>query len=119
MKAEYYPAAQPVAADDACAAPLSNAELPSKRVRAWVLFAIKLAAGIALVSFLLWHYDLRSAFQLIRRERPLFFVASVALYVAGQGMSAYRWRFLAALNGLPGRYPEYLAYYFVGMFTNV
>jgi glycosyltransferase 2 family protein len=97
----------------------ANEELSPKRLRAWAVFTIKLAAGVALVTFLVWHYDLRSIFQLIRRERPILFAATVALYVAGQVMSAYRWQLLAALNGLGGPYPEYLAYYFIGMFTNV
>lgn len=95
---------------------LPGGSAPSRR---WSLFAIKLAVGIALLTFILWHYDLHSAFELMRRERPVFFVATVALYVGGQVMSAYRWRILAALNGLHGCYSEYLAYYFVGMFTNI
>jgi glycosyltransferase 2 family protein len=94
-------------------------ELRSKRARAWFIFVIKLAAGSMLVAFLLWHYDLRSAFQLIQRERPTLFLATVALYVAGQVMSAFRWQLLAQLNGLWGRFSEYLAYYFIGMFTNL
>ena len=117
MEAENYRVVNPAAVDHSAAD--SEAGLRSKRLRAWLVFAVKLAAGIALVVFLLWHYDLRSALELIRRERPLFFVATVALYVCGQAMSACRWRFLAALNGLPGPYSEYLAYYFIGMFTNV
>ncbi|MBV8773853.1 MAG: flippase-like domain-containing protein [Deltaproteobacteria bacterium] len=117
MNAQNYPVVNSTATDQAAA--VFDNDLGSRRLRAWLVFAVKLAAGIALVAFLLWHYDLRSAFRLIRRERPFFFVATVVLYVCGQGMSAYRWRFLAALNGLSGPYPEYLAYYFVGMFTNV
>jgi uncharacterized protein (TIRG00374 family) len=117
MNAENYPAGNPPAADSA--ADISDNKLRSKRLRALLVFGVKLAAGIALVGFLLWHYDLRSAFQLIRRERPVFFVATVMLYVCGQAMSAYRWRFLAALSGLRGSYAEYLSYYFIGMFTNV
>jgi uncharacterized membrane protein YbhN (UPF0104 family) len=82
-------------------------------------FAIKLAAGIALLGLLLWHYDLRSAFGLIEQERAEFFASAVALFVAGQIMSAFRWQLLARLNGIEGRFREYLAYYFIGMFTNV
>ena len=103
----------------ATAAPLAGPESRSKRLRAWFVFAIKLTAGVSLVAFLLWHYDLRSTFQLIRRERPILFLATVALFVAAQMMSAFRWKLLAGLNGLGGRYSEYLAYYFIGMFTNV
>jgi uncharacterized membrane protein YbhN (UPF0104 family) len=96
-----------------------DSDARANRQRTWLIFVIKLAAGIGLVTFLLWHYDLRSAFQLIRRERPAFFFATVALYVGGQSMSALRWQFLAGLTGLRGRYSEYLSYYFIGMFTNV
>ena len=118
--AKNFPAAnRSVAAAPAPAATLAAAEMRSKRVRAWLVFTIKLAAGVSLVAFLLWHYDLRSSFQLIRRERPILFVATVALYVTGQVMSAFRWQLLARLNGLSGRFSDYLAYYFIGMFTNV
>ena len=96
----------------------ADAQLRSKR-RAWLAFAAKLGAGAGLVAFLLWHYDLRASLQLIGRERPAWFVATVALYVAGQIMSAFRWQLLAKLNGLRGRFSDYLAYYFIGMFTNL
>ena len=108
-----------VAAAPPPAAASAAAELRSKRARAWLMFAIKLVAGVSLVAFLLWHYDLRSSLQLIRRERPILFVATIALYVAGQVMSAFRWQLLARLNGLSGRCSDYVTYYFIGMFTNV
>ena len=41
------------------------------------------------------------------------------LFVAGQAMSAYRWQLLAAILGVRGSFREFLAYYFVGMFTNL
>jgi glycosyltransferase 2 family protein len=98
---------------------LADTESRTKSSRRWLVFAIKLTAGIAVVGFLMWHYDLRSSFRLIRRERPTLFLAAVALYVSGQAMSSFRWKLLAGLNGLRGRWSEYLAYYFIGMFTNV
>lgn len=101
------------------AAGVADSDSHSKRLRTWLIFVIKLAAGIGFVAFLLWHYDLRSAFRLMRRERATFFCATVALYVAGQSMSALRWKLLAGLNGFTGPYSEYLSYYFIGMFTNV
>ena len=94
-------------------------ESRSRRSRARLVFALKLIAGTSLVAFLVWHFDLRSTFKLIRQERPTLFLATVALYVAGQAMSAFRWQLVAGLNGLGGRYSEYLAYYFIGMFANV
>ena len=75
--------------------------------------------GLALVAVLLWRYDARPIFRILGRERADCFVAAVALYLAGQALSAYRWRLLAAFLNVRGRYREYLAYYFVGMFTNL
>src|SRR6266567_7666189 len=100
-------------------APGAHAPGSPQSKRAWLTFAIKLAAGLSLLALLLWHYDLRSSIRLIERERADFFAAAVALFVAGQIMSAFRWQLLARLNGLEGRFREYLAYYFIGMFTNV
>src|SRR2546428_13899264 len=48
-----------------------------------------------------------------------YFAATVALYLAGQVMSAYRWQLLARLNGIGGRYRQYLANYFIGMANNL
>jgi uncharacterized membrane protein YbhN (UPF0104 family) len=68
---------------------------------------------------LLWRYDARPIFRILGRERPVYFAAVVLLYVAGQAMCAYRWQLLAALLKVHGRYSEFLAYLFVGMFTNL
>jgi hypothetical protein len=67
----------------------------------------------------LWRYDARPIFRILSRERPTYFAAVVLLYVAGQAMCAYRWQLLAALLKVHGRYSEFLAYLFVGMFTNL
>jgi len=82
-------------------------------------FAIRAGLGVALVVVLLWRYDARPIFRILRRERAEFFAAAVALYLAGQALSAYRWQLLAAILKVHGRYREFLAYYFVGMFTNL
>jgi len=82
-------------------------------------FGIKLAVGISLIAFLLRHYDFHGTSRLIGREHPLVFAAVVFLFIAVQTVSALRWQLLARINGIAGSYREYLAYYFIGMFTNV
>lgn len=82
-------------------------------------FALRILAGAAIVALLLWHYDARPILHQLARERPLFFCAAVALYIAGQVMTAWRWNLLGALLEIPAPYIHYLAYYFIGMFTNV
>ncbi|HEY6298302.1 MAG TPA: lysylphosphatidylglycerol synthase transmembrane domain-containing protein [Candidatus Binatus sp.] len=82
-------------------------------------FAMRAGLGVAVVAVLLWRYDARPIFRILGRERPVYFAAVVLLYVAGQAMCAYRWQLLAALLKVHGRYSEFLAYLFVGMFTNL
>ena len=87
--------------------------------RPYRAFALRAGLGAAVVAVLLWRYDARPIFRLLTRERPAYFVAAVALYVVGQAMCAYRWQMLAALLKVHGRYREFLAYTFIGMFTNL
>ncbi len=82
-------------------------------------FAIRAGLGVAVVAVLLWRYDARPIFRILSRERPAYFAAVVVIYLAGQAMCAYRWQLLAALLKVHGRYSEFLAYTFVGMFTNL
>jgi glycosyltransferase 2 family protein len=82
-------------------------------------FALRGGLGLALLASFLWFYGTTRILVVLARERPDFFAASVALYVAGQVMCSYRWQLLARLNGLSGRWREYLTYYFIGMFTNL
>lgn len=82
-------------------------------------FILRVGLGAAIVAFLLWHYDARPALRTLAREDISFFVATVALYVAGQVMSAYRWRLMAAALGVHESFSDFLSYYFVGMFTNL
>jgi glycosyltransferase 2 family protein len=82
-------------------------------------FVLRAGLGIAVVALLLWHFDARPILKTLARERPAFFIAAVALYVASQVMSSFRWQLLARIAGLGGKFGEYLAYYFVGMFTNL
>ena len=82
-------------------------------------FAIRAGLGVAVVAVLLWRYDARPIFRILSRERPACFAAAIAIYLGGQAMSAYRWRLLAAIAKVHGHYREFLAYMFVGMFTNL
>jgi hypothetical protein len=82
-------------------------------------FALRAGLGVAVVAVLLWRYDARPIFRILSREKSAYFAAVVVLYVAGQAMCAYRWQLLAAILKVRGRYSEFLAYTFVGMFTNL
>ena len=72
-------------------------------------FAFRAVLGIAVVAILLGHYDARPVFRALARERIGYFVAAIALYLASQVMSAWRWQLLARLNSITGPFREYLA----------
>ena len=94
-------------------------ETSAPRKSPYGAFAIRGALGIAVVALLLRHYDARPVFHALARERLSYFIAAIVLYLGSQVMSAWRWHLLARLNGITGRFRESLAYYFVGMFTNL
>jgi uncharacterized membrane protein YbhN (UPF0104 family) len=82
-------------------------------------FAVRAGLGLLVIAFLLWHYDARPVFRTLTRERPEYFATAIAIYLAGQVMSAYRWQLLAAIVKIHGPFREFLSYYFIGMFTNL
>jgi uncharacterized membrane protein YbhN (UPF0104 family) len=88
-------------------------------VRSLITFGLCLGLGAGFLGLFLWLYGAARIIQALARERPGFFAGATVLYLAGQALSSYRWMLLARLNGLAGRAREYLAYYFIGMFTNL
>jgi len=96
-----------------------DATAPAAAGHPYLGFALRAAAGVAVIAFLIRKAGGRTIVSLLMRERPAYFAAAIALYLAGQTMSAYRWRLLAAIVGIRGRFRQFLAYYFIGVFTNL
>jgi uncharacterized membrane protein YbhN (UPF0104 family) len=91
---------------------------PTRR-SSYLAFATRAGVGLLVIGFLLWKYDARPVLRILGRENLEYFVATVAIYVAGQVMSAWRWQLLAAVVGVRARFRDFLGYYFVGLFTNL
>ncbi len=91
----------------------------SRRAHPYRAFIIRAGLGVAVVAALLWHYDARPVFRILSRERPACFAITVVLYLGGQVLCAYRWQQLAEILKIRGRFPEFVAFTFVGMFTNL
>jgi glycosyltransferase 2 family protein len=89
------------------------------RRKSYLGFALRVSLGLAAILFLMRRYEARPILNAMERERIGFFMAAVALYVAGQALSAWRWQLLARLASLSGPYIDYLRYYFIGVFTNL
>ena len=74
--------------------------------------------GLAIVTFLVWHYDARSVLRLLAREQPGYFAAAIGVYLSTQVISAYRWRLLAAILQLNASFADFLAFRFIATFAN-
>jgi len=92
---------------------------PRSRTRAQIGFAIRLLLGVGLLGFLLSRVDRTALFHQLARERPAYFLAATLLFIAGQMVAAFRWRYLARMLALYGTIFEFIVYYFVGVFTNL
>jgi uncharacterized membrane protein YbhN (UPF0104 family) len=82
-------------------------------------FVLRVGLGLAVIGLLLWHYNARPVLQTLADEQPACFAAAIAIYLFGQAVSAFRWQLLAQLSSLYGRYSEFFAYTYIGMFTNL
>jgi glycosyltransferase 2 family protein len=94
-------------------------QAPARPAHPYRAFAMRIGLGLAILGFLLWHYDARPALRTLSREHLIYFAAAVALYAMGQVTSACRWRLLAAMLNVRGSYLDFIRYYFIGAFTNV
>src|SRR5690349_7604100 len=108
--------AEPAAGWSTAPAPESPVARKSRPVLG---FALRAGAGLLIVTVLLWHYDIRPVIHQLARERPSYFLLVIAIYVAGQVMSAWRWNLLGSLLKIPAPFIDYLKYGFIGMFPNV
>ncbi len=86
--------------------------------RAYRGFALRAGVGLAIVTFLVWHYDARSVLRLLAREQPGYFAAAIGVYLLTQVISAYRWRLLAAILQLNASFADFLAFRFIATFAN-
>ena len=86
--------------------------------RRWWKLAVKVAVSVGLLAFLLRRIDLAATGRFIMGvDKPLL-AAAVMLYLAGQVLSALKWRRLAVAVGFTDPPARFVAYYFVGMFFN-
>jgi uncharacterized membrane protein YbhN (UPF0104 family) len=99
--------------------PPDAATAAPKRAHPYRAFATRAGLGLAVIAFLLWHYDARPVLRILPREKLGWFAGAIALYVAGQVMSAWRWQLLGAVLNVHERFARYLRFYFIGMFTNL
>ncbi|MBI2963617.1 MAG: flippase-like domain-containing protein [Deltaproteobacteria bacterium] len=89
----------------------------SQPQRPWKL-AAKLAVSLGLLLYLLRRVDFAEIARFVGHLDLGRFAFAVALYVAGQVVSALKWRRLASAVGFGGSAASFVGYYFIGVFFN-
>jgi uncharacterized membrane protein YbhN (UPF0104 family) len=90
---------------------------PRSSASSWKL-ALKLIVSAGLLLYLSRRVHFREIGGLLARADAVLLVFALALYLAGQALSAIKWRRLALAVGFQGSSSRFVAYYFIGMFFN-
>jgi glycosyltransferase 2 family protein len=80
--------------------------------------AIKAAISCGLLAFIYSQVDLPALLHILRQLSALICIALIALYTAGQIVSALKWRIFLAGVGLKRSRSQAVGAYFLGMFVN-
>lgn len=80
--------------------------------------AFKIAVSLGILALILRKVDFNQLWEQLRSAHPTFVVASVALYLAVQALSAYRWYVLLRPIGVKTPYRRILSFYLLGMYFN-
>ncbi len=83
------------------------------------LLALKLAVTVGLLAYLFSRIELGSVVQLVAGASWGWVAAGFVLYLALQGLCAWRWLLLARVLNLDGSWSTFVRYYYVGMFFNL
>ena len=83
------------------------------------LLALKLAVTAGLLAYLFSRIELGSVVQLVAGASWGWVAAGFVLYLALQGLCAWRWLLLARVLNLDGSWSTFVRYYYVGMFFNL
>lgn len=79
----------------------------------------RLLGSGTLVGLLVWRVEWRQVGAAFAQLEARYWFLALGLFLLTQGVSAVRWRMLGQTLGLGGRWRDYLAHYFVGMFFNL
>jgi hypothetical protein len=83
------------------------------------LLALKLAVTVGLLAYLFSRIETGEVVRLIAGASWGWIIAGFFLYLALQGLCAWRWLILARVLNLDGTWSRFVRYYYVGMFFNL
>jgi glycosyltransferase 2 family protein len=79
----------------------------------------KVGVSAGALYLVLRQVDFDAMLRVIARADVVDVVAVIAIYLAGQAMTAWRWKLIAQRVGFEEGMGEFLRFYFVGMFFNL
>ena len=83
------------------------------------LLALKIGVTVGLLAYLFSRIELGAVVQLVAGASWGWVAAGFVLYLALQGLCAWRWLLLARVLNLDGSWFTFVRYYYVGMFFNL
>ncbi|HEY9687134.1 MAG TPA: lysylphosphatidylglycerol synthase transmembrane domain-containing protein [Coleofasciculaceae cyanobacterium] len=79
---------------------------------------VKILVSLGMIAFVLQKTGLERTFAELSRANLWYIPIGVAIYLASQVISTYRWQFLAEALGIKRPLRELYDYYLIGMFCN-
>ncbi len=113
----FYSCGMPSRADDE--APAQGLLQPGGRTGGRLLRWLKPVVSVSLYALIFRYSDVGAILGRLSAARLEFVAAGVLLYVAGQALSAWRWRMLLEPVALSVPYRRMVSFYFIGMFFNL
>jgi len=83
------------------------------------LLALKFSVTVGLLAYLFSRVDVGSVARIVGDASWGWIAAGFVLYLAIQGLCAWRWLWLARVLDLNGTWIAFVRYYYVGMFFNL
>lgn len=90
-----------------------------KRIPSGLLFWLKVAVSLGLLSLLALRMDLGQLLRVLGSARFSYVAVVLAAYLLSQLLSSLRWLLLARPLGFKLPFGEFLSFYFIGMFFNL
>jgi hypothetical protein len=89
------------------------------RLPAGLRWALRAGVTLAVAAYIVVHVHLADLGAALRDVRPGMLGVALALYLAGQLMSAWKWGLLGRAVGFDRSNLDYARFYFIGMFCNL
>lgn len=99
--------------------PMANPQPAEKKRAVSLKQVLKILISIVLLGFLLQYTGLENTLSRLSKANLWYIPVGIVVYLIGQLISSYRWKFLSAASGFKLSLREFYDYYLIGMFFNL